>query len=574
VFSDWFGTHSAAQSLRAGLDLEMPGPPRERGPALLAAVEDAPADKQVVDQSVRRMLRLFEWSGVGATRVDEVTDDSPATREVIRRAAIAGSVLLKSDRDVLPLSDGASIALVGPNARRPQVQGGGSAQVRANRVVTIEDALLRRGLTFVMEDGCTIHKRLPALRGQFTVAATSADGLSHSDELSRMTFLWQDPPAEGVGINDAMRVDGSFTPQASGPWTFGLTAVGAARLHVNGRLVAAIEAGEVGGAFFGQASDERRVTVDLRADEPVDVRVDMDPTTAVMLRGLIVGAQAPQRGDEIERAALAAAGADVAVVVVGTNSEWETEGEDRTTMDLPGEQNVLVARVAAANPNTVVVVNAGSPVTMPWIDDVAAVLQVWFPGEEFGNALADMLLGVAEPGGRLPVTLPRRLADTPAHATYPGADGHMAYEEGTDIGYRWYLRRDVDVLFPFGHGLGYTTFDVGTALVSGDVQHGVTVDIPVSNTGRRAGSHVVQVYVDPPAGDPRRPVRTLAGFAKIALESGESTTAQVWLPERAFSVWSDGWVVPPGDYSVMVGSSSADVALAGVVSVTGSATTG
>jgi beta-glucosidase len=224
--------------------------------------------------------------------------------------------------------------------------------------------------------------------------------------------------------------------------------------------------------------------------------------------------------------------------------------------------------VAAANPNTVVVVNAGSPVSMPWLDAVAAVMQIWFPGEEVGNSVADVLLGDVEPGGRLPVTIPRRLADTPAYLSHPGQHGVARYDEGLFIGYRWYDARDIDPLFPFGHGLGYTTWSFGPASVQGNIVDGVTVRVPVTNTGTRPGATVVQCYIEAPTDGPRRPPRELKGFAKVFLQPGETLMAEVWLPERAFAVWdvaSHAWQVPPGDYRIWVGASSRDLASAGTI---------
>jgi beta-glucosidase len=237
-------------------------------------------------------------------------------------------------------------------------------------------------------------------------------------------------------------------------------------------------------------------------------------------------------------------------------------------MDLPGAQDELVRRVVEANPNTVVVINAGSPVTMPWLDQVPAVMQIWFPGEEVGNALSDVLLGDAEPGGRLPITIPRRLVDTPAHLSHPGEGGHAHYDERQFIGYRWYDAREIEPLFPFGHGLGYTAWEVGQATITGSADDQVTVRVPVTNTGTRVGSTVVQCYVQAPIGGPRRPLRDLRAFAKVALAPGESTTVDLVLSSRAFAVWSPeqhDWTIPPGDYTILVGESSRSLTRAGVV---------
>jgi beta-glucosidase len=285
------------------------------------------------------------------------------------------------------------------------------------------------------------------------------------------------------------------------------------------------------------------------------------------LRGLVVGAEPIVVDDTIARAVEAARDADVAVVVVGTNAEWETEGEDRTTMDLPGAQDELIRRVAEVNPRTVVVINAGSPVTMPWADDVAAIMQVWFPGEEFGEALADVLFGVAEPGGRLPVTIPHGLADTPAFEHHPGRNGLAVYAEGLFIGHRWYDAQGIAPRFPFGHGLGYTTWTMGASSISGEPSVGVEVVVPVHNTGDRAGSTVVQCYVEPVQPMPGRPVRTLQAFAKVSAPGGGDTAVTLHLPPRAFSRWDPAaheWVLVEGDHRIMLGWNAVELIQAGV----------
>ena len=571
VISDWFGTHTAAESLEASLDLEMPGPPRARGAALLAAVREGATTEARVDESVRRLLALMNWAGVGEGDGSETTDDSPATRSVIRRAAIAGSVLLKND-GLLPLAAGNSLALLGPNSDRGQVQGGGSARVRANRPVMPLAALQARGVAVVHEPGCRIDKRLPAMRGDFTVEYADARGGRADATADRIGFTWMDAPAEGIEhASMGARVTGTFTPHVGGPWQVSMTVVGSAVLRLDGEVVVDLSTPQAGGFFFGLGSPEIRTTVDLTAGVPLQVEADVAVEERAQLRGLIVGAQPVSAGDPIDAAVEAARDADAVVVVVGTNADWETEGEDRTTMALPGAQDELVRRVAAVNPRTVVVVNAGSPVAMPWLDDVAAVLQIWFPGEEMGEALVDMLFGDAEPGGRLPVTLPARLEDTPAFEHYPGSDLVTRYAEGLLIGHRWYDATGIEPVFPFGHGLGYTTWEFGEATLEtgtgGDTDGGIggaTVRVAVRNTGARKGSTVAQVYVEPPAYEPGRPPRTLRGFAKVTAAPGETAVAEVHLPDRAFARWDEAtraWVTPPGEHRVLVGPSSAAAAL-------------
>ena len=564
VISDWFGTHTAAESLEASLDLEMPGPPRERTvEAVLAAMREGRTTLERVDESVRRLLQLMVWSGVGEVPSDEYTDDSVETRDVIRRAAIAGSVLLKNT-GVLPLAPTTQLALLGPNAERSQAQGGGSARVRASSPSRPIAELSRRGVAFVHEPGCSIEKRLPPMRGEFRVRYTGRDGATADAVADRLSFIWMDDPAPGIDrAAFGMQVAGSFTPDVAGDWQLSLVVVGSAVLRVDGEIVVDLTIPQVGGAFFGLGNPEIRVSVPCEAGVRREVSVQMEVQERSQLRGLLVGAEAQANDDAMERAIAAAAAAEVAVVIVGTDADWETEGEDRDSMGLPGAQDELVRRVAAANPNTVVVINAGSPVTMPWLDDVAAVLQVWFPGEEFGAALAAMLFGEAEPGGRLPITIPRRLQDTPAFGFYPGVNDHMPYGEGLLIGHRWYDAHGTEPAFPFGFGLGYTTWEMapGATLV-GDIATGVTVTVPVRNTGTRSGRTVVQVYVEPFDAAPGRPRRTLQGFAQVVAPAGGLASATIHLDSRAFSQWSPTthrWVVVPGEYRLVAGFSSRDL---------------
>ncbi|HEY0716021.1 MAG TPA: glycoside hydrolase family 3 C-terminal domain-containing protein, partial [Streptosporangiaceae bacterium] len=286
---------------------------------------------------------------------------------------------------------------------------------------------------------------------------------------------------------------------------------------------------------------------------------------------------APDEDALLEAAVRAAAGADAAVVMVGSGPASESEGFDRTGLALTGRQDELVRAVAAVNPRTIVVVNAGMPVLMPWAADVAAVGWAWLPGQAAGEALADVLLGRAEPGGRLPVTLPAAEADCPVLHAVP-VDGMLSYDEGLLIGYRGFDRSGAEPQFPFGHGLGYTSWAPESVEVDGGgaiqpAGPGAELDLTVvtRNTGSRSGRDVQQVYVTPPPGDPARPVRTLAAFARVEAAPGETARARVRVPARAFSRWDEaagGWVYPPGEYTVEAGRSSRDLPLSVTVTRT------
>jgi beta-glucosidase len=263
----------------------------------------------------------------------------------------------------------------------------------------------------------------------------------------------------------------------------------------------------------------------------------------------------------------AAASADVAIVVVGNDDVYEAEGHDRNTVTLPGRQDELVERVVAANPRTVVVVNAGCPMDLPWADKVAAVVYAWLPGQEFGNALADVLLGAAEPGGRLPVTLARTPTDYPAYSTQPDAGDELVYSEGVNVGYRGFDAAGVEPRFAFGHGLGYTTFEYESLeLGADDLAEGEPLEIRVKlrNTGPRPGKEVVQVYLADLEASVPRPPRELKGFAVVRLAPDEIVELTLTLDDRDLGYWDvarHSWRIEPGRFEIQVGHSSADIRL-------------
>jgi beta-glucosidase len=282
---------------------------------------------------------------------------------------------------------------------------------------------------------------------------------------------------------------------------------------------------------------------------------------------LAIGCQPPPDADAIERAVAAAATADVAIVVVGTDDTWESEGRDRKSVTLPGRQDELVGRVAASNPRTIVVVNAGCQVALPWADKVAAVVYAWLPGQEFGNALADVLMGVSEPGGRMPVTIARAPADYPALDTTPDAREQLVYAEGVNVGYRHFDAEAIEPQFCFGHGLSYTDFDYESLglTAEGKVEgEPLELRIRIRNTGARAGKEVVQVYVADLESSVPRPVRELKGFAVVRLAPGESAEIGMALAERDLAFWDterNAWRVEAGRFEIQVGRSSRDIRL-------------
>ena len=430
VVSDWYATHDTVASGNGGLDLQMPGPAAQFGPALAQAVRDGDVDEAELEDKARRVLRLYARTGKldEPGEVDETSVDTPERRALARRAAAASMVLLRNDGARLPLATDTTVAVIGPNATPGRIQGGGSSEVTPHYSVSPLEGIEERfdDVTYVRGVGVGLFG--PPLDPGLLEGEGFAEELFATPDLSgepyrtsstpeaALSFFGAAIPQLGLGSFSA-RWTGRVTPEASGPWTLTVAAAGAARVLVDGTVV--IDDQERGPkmAIWVQSLEPVSATVDLEAGRTHEVVVELLADERGILPHLRFAAEAPEPGHEVERAVAAAEAADVAVVVVGTSSDYETEGEDRTSFALPGGQDELVARVAAANPETIVVVNAGSPIPMPWLDQVKAVLWTWYPGQEFGHALADVLTGDADPGGRLP------------HHVRPAARGHAGLHQ-------------------------------------------------------------------------------------------------------------------------------------------------
>lgn len=591
VVSDWFATHTTAEAVNAGLDLEMPGPTQWRGQQLVDAVKRGDVSEEAINKAASRMLHLIERAGAldHPEMAEEQATNLPAHRAVARRAAGEGVVLLTND-GTLPLDRDSlkSIAVIGPNAKTPAIMGGGSARVNAHYAVSPYDGVMNK-VAEVVEVGYTIgttnHKYVPPL------PATLIKPEEGSTENGFMVRYYNSPDLSGevvyekvyatselVWINDvgpgvdsrlfSARITGVYIPSESGAHVFSLTSSGLAKLYVDGEMI--IDnwtSQERGDSFMGAGSAEKTAVVNVKANKPIDIMIEYSKQGAGVLAGARVGAMPVVPGDAIQKAAELAAKSDVAILYVGTNSEWESEGADKVDMELVGRQGELIEAVCAANPRTVVVLQTGSPIAMPWLSKPAAVLQAWFPGQECGNGIADVLFGEVDASGRLPQTFPMRLQDNPAYINYPGENGKVTYGEGIFVGYRYYEKKDVAPLFPFGYGLSYTTFEYANLRLSSDLigpDDKLEVSVDVTNTGERAGSEVVQLYVSDQKSSLVRPNKELKRFAKVKLEPGATQTVTFTLDRRALAYWDDQihrWVAEAGVFTVLVGRSSADIVL-------------
>ena len=562
VVSDWFGLHSTVEAIVAGVDIEMPGPTRHRGQLLVDAVKGGRVAEQLVSEAVDRVRLLAQRTSASESDGSESSLGTDDIREIQHRAAVASMVLLKNDSATLPWAkdDVADIALIGPYASQGRPQGGGSAKVLPNWVAPVGESLQGRGLKVEWAQGCSIERFHTPVRGEFDVEITDVDGNIEHRMFRSSSAFWQQAPVDGLSLTFGAVMRGTFTPTESGLWTIGCRSIGECHMFIDGVEVLAIDAGDVGGSMFDYGSPERFGSVELVADEPVDIELRYPIAPHPGIRGFTFGLRPPETRDLIAEAVDRAATADRVVLVVGTDDDWETESEDRSTITLPGRQDELISAVAEVNSNVVVVVNAGSPVAMPWLDEVQAVLHIWFPGGALGTALADVLLGDCDPGGRLPVTFPRTLDRTPAAAWYPGLDGVMQYGERRLIGHRWWRAVDEVPLFWFGHGLSYSSFEATVKNVVGSPTDGVVVHLNICNTGDRYGTHVVHSFTSydgdhPDMDDEFR----YAGSVKVCLEGGESIDVEIELDPRRFQSWlADEWSTPRGDYCVHIGRSAGD----------------
>ncbi len=610
VISDWWGT-KADESIDAGLDLEMPGPPRHSGPRAAERVRAGDLEESALDDTARRLLSTMERLGVLDLdeRPSERSEDLAEHRVVLGRAARDAIVLLRNETvdgsAVLPIDPSSvrRVAVIGPNADVPAALGGGSAAVTPHHVETVLQGLqdaLGGDVEVVHEAGVSSTRTTPPLDPRRCRPADPAHG-EHgltieyfdnrelagepvaTEHVRTPRLIWLGgAPAPGVSTGDfSFRLRGSFTADVAGDHTFSLVTGGTGgRVTIGGRTVLDnFGQRRPGTMFFGLGSEEEQVTVALGLDETVEIVAEFVSFDGMGVAAFLLGHRPPLAPDGIERAAALAADSDVAVVVVGLDQDSETEGEDRWSLDLPGRQPDLVRAVVAANPRTVVVVNAGSVVDLDCAEGAAAVVQSWYLGQETGPAVADVLTGVHSPSGRLPTTYGRRLEDWPSWLNYPGEAGRVLYGEELFMGYRGFDERGIEPRWCFGHGLTYTTFEWGAATVdreelpiAGDTvrRHvpALTVRVEVTNVGEVAAAEVVQCYLHDGTGRLRRPDQELRAFQKVQLGPGESRTVELTLDERAFAAWDPDagtWTVAAGDHEVRVGPSSRD--LRGIVPV-------
>lgn len=480
--------------------------------------------------------------------------------------------------------------VIGPNAKIATYHGGGSASLAAFYAVTPFDGISAKfSSPPTWAIGQYSHKMLPLL-GLSVKSKEGKAGMSMTAYLEHPDDKADRTPVDHVEIDktELLLVDyynpkissakwyadleGSFVADEDCTWEFSLVVVGTAKLYCNGNLVVDNETKQTAGdTFFNQGTVEEKGRLDVKKGETYNFKVQFGSAATSKLRGgqVLFGSGALRVGGckvidpkaEIERAAELAKDADQVIVCAGLNADWETEGSDRANMDLPPGIDDLIEAVAKANPNTVVVNQSGTPVTMAWADRVGAIVQAWYGGNETGNAIADVLFGDVTPSGKLSLSWPVRVQDNPAFLNFRTEGGRTIYGEDVYIGYRYYEFAGREVLFPFGHGLSYTTFSFSGLKVTEEGGK-LSVKLQVKNTGNVKGAEVVQVYVAPKkAAKVNRPVKEMQGFTKVDLAPGEAKELEVVIETKYAASYFDEerskWCAEKGEYEVVVSDSSA-----------------
>lgn len=582
VVSDWGASNSTLGSVNGGLDLEMPGPAKFYGANLLKELAAGTVSEATIDDHVLRILRLIARCGL--------LDDNPKQkygalctsehRAVARKAAANAMVLLKNDEDLLPLKGKQTVAVIGALADYPAIQGGGSSQVSPDQIVTPLEGLreaLPAGTDILFERGVDPEPKPPILDGRLLKPAVGANKNGLKVRYFARPQYQGDVVDEGVdwrfaklGFGERAQSDegafsvewtGIITPRFGGEHEFLITHSNPDVELVIGDevLVGPDTHRETEMLFMILPLNRREAKIDLEKGRSYPITLRYSQPGGIKgfnIFNLALREPAPKR----DTALVAASAADAAIVFVGSGTTSETEGEDRASMRLSSEQNQLVEEIKNANANTIVVVNTGGPVEMPWADEVKAIVQMWLPGQEGGHAIADILTGKINPSGKLPVTFPKRYQDNPTYIHYPGG-AQADYGEGVFVGYRYYAKAGIKPLFPFGHGLSYAKFKLSDPAAINRLEKDGTIEVQlkVTNQGSVFGSETVQIYSENGEPSEASAPLNLCGFQKIELAPGQSEKLSLIIGERALAYFDedkDEWALDQGMFKIHIGTSA------------------
>ncbi|KAH3915954.1 beta-glucosidase [Parastagonospora nodorum] len=610
VMSDWGGTNSTADALNAGLDLEMPGPTRHRSvEAVMAAVKKGEVTEETITERAKNVLKLIEK--VGAFEDPSIPPEqsivNPAHSKLIRDVAGQGITLLKNDNDILPLKKedvkGKKIGLFGL-AKEALIHGGGSASLNAHYRISPEEGLKAaygNDVEFKFAKGAHTYRLLPPLAHHCTdLEGNSGWTLEQfrsgqTDKPTKTTHKIKESafsPVLDVEAKDReVRLTATFVPTESGSHYLGCSGCGPTTVTINGEQVFEQKhnSPDPMGFLLG-GNPEKEFTVSFEAGKSYKVVIHSKPPAGgnpeewsilAGLPGFRMGFMNASEHDldMVTQARDLAKEVDIALVFTGHTPAWETEGQDQLSFNLPrdGSQDKLVEVVSAANKKTIVINSTGVAIALPWLPNIAALVQAWFPGQEAGNAIADIISGAVNPSGRLPISWPKRIEDAPAYGNFPGEkkDGQLTvrYEEGVFVGYRHYDRVAKDkVHFPFGFGLSYTTFSLFGGHVAQTSSDLFKATVAVKNTGKTAGSTVVQLYVGRKEQSSEHPIKTLAAFKKTTLDPGQEKSVELEVGLKDFAYFNEAekkWKVDKGLYDFSFGQSVAHVEIVATVEIEG-----
>jgi len=588
VVSDWGATHSTINAANNGLDLEMPYG-KFFNEKLLGAVKKGEVSEAVIDDKIRRLLRVRFKAGLfdQQSLVNETGVNWEEHKQLALEAAKQSIVLLKNEANVLPLDKSKirSIAVLGPNAAEARIGGGGSSKVTPFYSVSPLEGLekaLGSDIEIKYAPGTAIRGDIIPLASRYMVPTISTSGktglwaeyfpntkLEGKPVLTRLdkqvNFNWgYDAPHPALHRPDdrntfSARWTGKLLPLKSGEYKLGVIHNDGLRLYVDDRLL--IDNWKKNRIVYKTAS------IGLKAGQTYSLKIEyfFDGGISVVKFGW----ELPDH-DYLAEAVELAKNADAAVIFAGLYNRFESEGFDRRRLELPN-QDILIKAVAGVNRHTIVVLNTGTPVLMNlWLDKVTAVVQAWYPGQEGGNAIADVLVGNANPSGKLPFSFIKSTDDSPTFKDYKDKSLISPYPEGIFVGYRYLDKHNIEALFPFGHGLSYTRFEYSNLKILppgvgvGEEGFPVAVNVDIRNTGKRKGAEVVQVYVKDVECRVERPNKELKGFGKVYLEPGEKKTISITLNRDAFAFYDADrrqWVVEPGEFEILAGSSSKNIRL-------------
>lgn len=576
LLTDWHVDINTREAALNGLDLEMGTHVADYddyflGRPLREAIQKGEIPMAVLDEKVRRVLRLQLRVGMMDPKRQEGARNTAEHRAAAQKIAEQGAVLLKNNGSILPLQKNElrKILVMGPNANLAHGRGGGSSQVKSEYEVTP-----LRGLREVLGDKVEIQylvaaesERVQPIPADFILTRHGGAGTPvwkvqrHSDAARQGQPQYEEWPSSRIELPSGSNVQyltlqTKIKPLANGEHVLKLQGQGSARVNIEGQQIFAVK----------NLSDRiHSHPVILSADKEYTVEFLYDGSTTATLGWDAPGLKTVAAKDYIA----AAKNADAVIYFAGLDHNYDREGDDRTSMALPGTQDRVIKDLAAANRNTVVVMIAGSAVEMPWVEKVNAILWGWYGGMEAGHAYARILFGEVNPSGKMPITLPKKLVDTAPIALDDYNAKDSLYKEGVFIGYRWFEKQNIEPLFPFGHGLSYTQFELSDLNLPKTVDANaeeIPVAVTVRNTGNKAGAEVVQIYLRDLVASVERPAKELKGFQKVFLQPGESREVLIKLTQRDLAFWdvdADDWRVEPGEFQVMVGVSSSDIRLQG-----------